>query len=137
MPKVYIFGFAQSLNDSTVYFTDIQELKNVWVDDKTTALYGREGYSQQMKNHIAQKDDKHICCITSFALTRKQIEKKYAKLKQRYTTRGHYQVNYINENEMQYKAAEFDQQELEEQNVPVQKEKKGKKEHKKVQPKGK
>ena len=26
MRKAYVFGFASSFNDSTVYFTDIQEL---------------------------------------------------------------------------------------------------------------
>ena len=28
--KVYMFGFAASFNDSTVYFTDVQQLEGAW-----------------------------------------------------------------------------------------------------------
>ena len=34
VPKAYMFGFVASFNDSTVYFTDIQELDSVWVTKK-------------------------------------------------------------------------------------------------------
>ena len=35
VPKVYVCGFSASFNDSLVYFTDIQEVKDVWIDTKT------------------------------------------------------------------------------------------------------
>ena len=31
---LYIFGMAASFNDSTVYVTDIQQIRNVWMDGK-------------------------------------------------------------------------------------------------------
>ena len=31
----YLYGFATSFNDSTVYFAEIQLLDNAWVDSKT------------------------------------------------------------------------------------------------------
>ena len=41
--KVYLYGFAASFNDSTVYFTDIQELDSAVVD-RGGFLYGRDSY---------------------------------------------------------------------------------------------
>ena len=37
--KVYLYGFAASFNDSTVYFTDIQEVDSA-VIDRSGFLYG-------------------------------------------------------------------------------------------------
>ena len=36
--KLYAFGFAASFNDSTVYFTDIQEIDSAWVNEKNEFL---------------------------------------------------------------------------------------------------
>ena len=41
-PKVYIFGFSASFQDSTIYMTDVQEITNVWIESKTKFLLGRE-----------------------------------------------------------------------------------------------
>jgi hypothetical protein len=113
VPKVYMFGFAQSLKDSTVYLTDILEIDNAWVDEKTKFLYQRDGYSLQLKNYIFQDDKQEMYIVTLFALNRKQIEKKYAKLKQKYSSnRNHYIIKFINENEMHYNAIEFDNEDI-------------------------
>ena len=34
IPKAYMFGFVASFNDSIVFFTDIQEVDSVWVQEK-------------------------------------------------------------------------------------------------------
>ena len=35
-PKtIYVYGFAASFNDSTVYFTDIQQVDSAYIDSKT------------------------------------------------------------------------------------------------------
>ena len=40
--KIYLYGFSASFKDSMVYFTDIQELENVSVAERTGFLYGRD-----------------------------------------------------------------------------------------------
>ena len=47
VPKAYMFGFVASFNDSTVYFTDIQEMDNVWVTKKKDMIAGKSNYSYQ------------------------------------------------------------------------------------------
>ena len=66
--KVYLFGFAASFNDSTVYFTDIQEIDSAWVDDKTNFLHDRDQYSYQLRDYLAEKFEPNRTCITTFAI---------------------------------------------------------------------
>lgn len=102
--KVFMFGFAQSFNDSTVYFTDIQVVDSAYIEHKTKFLAERENYSYQLKSYLENKGKRNMVCGTSFAETRKDIEKKYMKMKQRYGNRGHYSIQYINENEMKFES---------------------------------
>ena len=84
--KIYAFGFAASFNDSVVYITDIQELDSAWVENKTGFLVGRNNYSLQLKEYLAEKRfEPNRTCIISYATKRKDIEKKYLKLKSKYT----------------------------------------------------
>lgn len=108
--KVYIFGFAASFNDSTVYFTDIQEIDSAWVDDKTHFLHDRDQYSYQLRDYLAEKFEPNRTCITTFALSRKDIEKKYVKMKERYTREkfakkhGRFDVKYLTTADFRYTA---------------------------------
>ena len=47
VPQAYMFGFAASFNDSTVFFTDIQQVDSVWVTKKKGFLAGRSNYAYQ------------------------------------------------------------------------------------------
>ena len=91
--KIYVYGFSASFNDSTVYLTDIMELDSAWINVKTKFLYGRESYSYQLKNYLQEKGVETPTCIVSYALKRKDAEKKYLKLKKRYTEGK--DVNYL------------------------------------------
>lgn len=82
--KVYMFGFAASFNDSTVYFTDIQEVDSAYYDTKTKFLYGREDYSASLREHLQNQGFETPTCVTSFAFKRKDLEKKYAKMRKKY-----------------------------------------------------
>ena len=88
--KVYLYGFSASFKDSVVYFTDIQELENVSVAERTGFLYGRDSYSNQLREYLAEKGQPFRTCIVSFAFDRKHIEKKYLKLKSKYTKKGNF-----------------------------------------------
>ena len=90
--KVYMYGFAASFNDSTLYFTSLQELDSVYIDSKTKFLYSRDNYSYQLRDYLSAHGSEHYTCTTVFALNRKAAEKKYAKLRKRYTQGGKYTV---------------------------------------------
>lgn len=108
--RVYVFGFAASFNDSTVYFTDIQEIDSAWVNEKTKFLLGRDQYSYQLRDYLAKRFEPDRTCILTYALERKDIEKKYVKMKNRYTkekyTRkyGQFDVKYITKDDFAYQA---------------------------------
>ena len=90
--KVYMYGFAASFNDSTVYFTSFQEIDSVYIDSKTKFLYSRDNYSYQLRDYLSAHGAENYTCTTVFALNRKAAEKKYAKLRKRYTQGGKYTV---------------------------------------------
>ena len=90
--KVYMYGFAASFNDSTVYFTSLQEIDSVYIDSKTKFLYSRDNYSYQLRDYLSAHAAENYTCTTVFALNRKAAEKKYAKLRKRYTQGGKYTV---------------------------------------------
>lgn len=104
-PKGYMFGFIANFSDSVVYFTDIQTVDSVWYDHKHKFLLGRSTYSNQLRQYFANTLNlPHRTCIVIFALTRKEIEKKYLKLKKQYTGKyaNRYDVRTLNENEFRF-----------------------------------
>lgn len=106
--KAFLCGFAASFNDSTVYFTDIQELDSVYIDSRTHFLYSRENYSYQLREYLQQQGFTTPTCITLFALTRKEIEKKLQRLRKRYTN-GKYIVKEVKAPDFVYEAIKYDE----------------------------
>ena len=78
--KVYMFGFAASFNDSTIYITDIQEIKGAYVAERTKFLVNRDEYSYQLRNYLQGQGNAFPTCITSYAYDRKTIEKKFSMI---------------------------------------------------------
>lgn len=108
--KVYMFGFAASFNDSTVCFTDIQEVDSAYIDSKTRFLYNRENYSYQLRDYLQQQSILPTpTCITVFATTRKEIEKKYARMRRRYTDKGKFIVKDVSSPDFVYQAIKLEQ----------------------------
>ena len=104
-PKAYMFGFVANFTDSVIYMTDIQTVDSVLYDSKSKMLVGRNNYSYQLREYFTNLDMPHRTCIAIFALTRKEAEKKYLKMKKQYTVKyaGHYEVRTLNENEFHFK----------------------------------
>ena len=100
--RLYVYGIATSFNDSTVYITEIQQLDSAWVDAKTDFLYSRNNYSYQLREHLKAHGCATPTCVTVFAKTRKQIEKKYMATKKRYATKGRYNVHSITTHDFAY-----------------------------------
>jgi len=83
-PVIYMFGFSASFQDSIIYMTDIQEVRNVAMDTKTKFLLGRDMYSDQLKTYLTQQGLPHRVCLVVFAETRKDAEKKFIKMRSKY-----------------------------------------------------
>lgn len=106
-PKtIYVYGFAASFNDSTVYFTDIQKVDSAYIDTHTRFLYSRENYSYQLRNYLEGLGFKHATCITTFATSRKEAEKKYQSLRKIYLEDGKYNIHNLTEADFKYHAIE-------------------------------
>ena len=131
VPKGYMFGFVASFNDSIVYFTDIQEVDSIWLTTKKNMLAGRSNYSYQLRDYCANKLDmpKRTCIVIS-DVKRKNVEKKYLKMKKQYTVKneGKYDVRYLTASDFQFKSVNMDDSTTEEKApTPSPKDKKSKK----------
>ena len=104
-PQGYMFGFVANFSDSVVYITDIQTVDSVWYDSKSKFLLSRSSYANQLRDYFSEKlNMPHRTCIVVFALNRKDIEKKYLKMKKLYTVKnvGRYDVKNLNESEFRF-----------------------------------
>ena len=111
LPKAYMFGFVASFNDSIVFFTDIQEVDSVWVLDKKELLAGRSSYAYQLREFFTNSFNMpNRTCIVISDKNRKNVEKKYAKMKKIYVEKGanKYDVHYTNSSEFRFHAVNMD-----------------------------
>lgn len=104
----FIYGFAFSFKDSTVYITDIQELPTARVIGKAKFLYGRDNYSFQLRDYLSEHGMTAPTCITSFATDKKDVEKDYIKFRKRYSPEKGFTVKYLNTSEFKYQPVEID-----------------------------
>lgn len=105
VPQAYMFGFAASFNDSTVYFTNIQKVDSVWVTKKKKMLSGRNHYSYQLREFFTQKRQQpNRTCVVVANVDRKKLEKKYIKMKNKYlaNSKKPYDVRTISEEEFKF-----------------------------------
>ena len=107
VPKIYAFGFAASFNDSTVYFTEIHEVDSVWINEKNKFLLNRNDYSNQLKGYLDAKGLTHRTCIISYELKRKDLEKRYEKMKAKYLKKGNYSIEYIEPKDFRFETVEY------------------------------
>ncbi|MGP1378997.1 MAG: hypothetical protein ACTTKT_08290 [Prevotella veroralis] len=110
--KIYMFGFAASFNDSTVYLTDIQTVNAYLVNNRTKFLANREDYSYQLRNYLQSNGlEAYPTCITMFAENEKDATKKYLKLKERYEkSKKKYSIRSLKDSQFKYTPVEPDQQ---------------------------
>ena len=81
----YMFGFASSFSDSTVYMTSVQRVDSVYLTHKKLFLDNRENYSLQLKEYLESIGAPKRTCIVIFDRNFKKAEKKWTKLHDRYT----------------------------------------------------
>ena len=110
VPQAYMFGFVASFNDSTVYFTNIQQVDNAWVTKKKQFLAGRNQYSNQLREFFAEKRNmRNRTCVVIANVDRKKVEKKYIKMKNKYLVKSKkpYDVRNIFESDFKFETVDM------------------------------
>lgn len=107
VPKMYIFGFAASFNDTIVHFTKVQELDSAWIDSKNKFMQSRELYSYQFRDFLTNKKQMpRRTCVVFANKNRKKVEKKLLKFKQLYMqskdNRQHFDVRFVDDQEFHF-----------------------------------
>lgn len=81
---VYLFGVSQSLKDSLVYISDINEIKDATLD-KQNILQHRERYAQQFRQHVEVSQQRpNQTTAVFFSKSFKTLNKKLAKAIKRF-----------------------------------------------------
>lgn len=114
VPEMYIFGFSASFKDSIIYFTDIQKIDSAWIDSKTKFLLGRDNYTYQLKNYfIKNQNNPNRTCVVIFDRKKKEIEKKYAKLRAIYDNGSKMQkdIRYISKSDFKFECIDMSYEE--------------------------
>lgn len=101
--KIYMYGIATSLTDSVVYVTNIQELPDAWLTNKTGFLVGRDNYSYQLKNHLKETMLKSTTVSVIFATKQKDIEKRFLKFRNKIFPTTFTKVVYLSPEQFQFK----------------------------------
>jgi hypothetical protein len=107
---MYMFGFSASFKDSTIYITDIQDVQGAWYDTRTKFLMGRDNYSYQLKEYMAnQQQQPNRVCMVFFSTSKKKAEKQYLKIKKKYVEKapGVYAVRYLNVSDFKFEAVDM------------------------------
>ena len=112
VPKMYIFGFAASFNDTIVHFTNIQEIDSAWIEKKDKFLQTRELYSYQLRDFLtAKKQMPRRTCVVYANKNKKKVEKKFLKFKKLYTQSKHqhqqYDLRYLEDEEFHFKTIDL------------------------------
>lgn len=106
--KVYMYGFAASFNDSTVCFTDIQQVDSAYLDSKTKFLYSRDNYSYQLKEYLKGQGFASPTCVTVFATDRKKLDKQLTRMRKKYAN-GKFIVKDIKSSDFSYEAIKYEE----------------------------
>ena len=111
VPKMYIFGMAASFSDTIIYFTNVQEIENAWIDTKGNMLLGRNFYSMELRNYLKYQGADNRTCIVVANKKRSKLEKKYLKMKKLYSQskdgKQHYDIRYINDQDFKFRTIDM------------------------------
>lgn len=107
---VYMFGFSASFNDSIVYFTPVQQVEAYIANNRTHFLLNRDQYSNQLRNYFDNRGQLHRTCVTIFSTDKSKAEKKYAKMKEKYTTKSknRFDVTYLTDDDFKFQTVSPD-----------------------------
>ena len=92
---VYIFGTSFSFSDSIVYFTEIQYLEEVQLENKTNFIPFRQHYSYELKDFMSKEGMPGRISAVYFSHKESDVKKKEAKLKKRLEKKDKKVVRYL------------------------------------------
>ncbi len=99
---VYLYAVSTSFNDTVAYVTDIQRVDSAYMEKKHI-LGGLRDYVQQVEAHYKQKGEPRRLNTVFFKKDRKKAEKKYVKLRKKFTKMG-YAIKALPEGEFSFKS---------------------------------
>lgn len=100
--EVYIVGVSASFTDSLVYFTEVQVLDSVSLDNNRM-LPNRSHYSYQLKNYLEQQEGlENRTCFVYFSTRRATLEKTVTKLKGKYQKGKTMLIRQVNPNAFRF-----------------------------------
>ena len=127
---VYMFGIVTSFTDSVLYMTQVQYVDSAYLTKKNF-LYGRGNYSSQLKNYMKNMGIENPTCITIYDFKKDKVEKKYSKIRKKFSEKDKYIVKYLAADEFQFNPIIPTESELTEEKAGIPDKKKKDKKSKK------
>lgn len=79
--SIYMFAYGTSFNDSTIYLSTVEVVKNVTLEQKTNFLNNRLSYSNAFKQFLDVKYSGIHTTAVFFNVKREKLEKMYLKIR--------------------------------------------------------
>lgn len=78
---IYMFAYGTSFNDSTIYLSTVEVVKNATLEQKTNFLNNRLSYSNAFKQFLDVKYSGIHTTAVFFNVKREKLEKMYLKIR--------------------------------------------------------
>lgn len=79
--SIYMFAYGTSFNDSTIYLSTVEVVKNTTLEQKTNFLNNRLSYSNAFKQFLDVKYSGIHTTAVFFNVKREKLEKMYLKIR--------------------------------------------------------
>lgn len=79
--SIYMFAYGTSFNDSTIYLSTVEVVKNATLEQKTNFLNNRLSYSNAFKQFLDVKYSGIHTAAVFFNVKREKLEKMYLKIR--------------------------------------------------------
>lgn len=79
--SIYMFAYGTSFNDSTIYISTVEVVKNATLEQKTNFLNNRLSYSNAFKQFLDVKYSGIHTTAVFFNVKREKLEKMYLKIR--------------------------------------------------------
>lgn len=79
--SIYMFAYGTSFNDSTIYLSTVEVVKNATLEQKTNFLNNRLSYSNAFKQFLDVKYSGIHTTTVFFNVKREKLEKMYLKIR--------------------------------------------------------
>ncbi len=99
---VFLFGLSRSLNDSTVYMTEIQLMSTATINTSNKFLLNRDKYSEQLTEYLEKQGVDYPTTITEYSTSRNKAEKKFLKMRNKFMREGSFELKIITTDTFQY-----------------------------------